>query len=166
MRPTHRQEVEAILAGAQAEHAATLEHVSPALRASLPVDATGITQAIDHLSRAVGLSDDLRDEQARGHRANPAVLHGRVFGRAPLSPDTVLAAFVDGARVRAAALRHLADAIGGPALEREAGTLIDRHPAPGDAADETAGAALRETYAAQERAVVHIAAHLDAVEPR
>jgi hypothetical protein len=87
MLPTHRQEVEAILAGAQAEHAATLEHVSP------------------------------------------AVLHGRVFGRAPLSPDTVLAAFVDGARV-------------------------------------TAGAALRETYAAQERAVVHIAAHLDAVEPR
>src|SRR5690242_20213579 len=46
---THRREVEAILAGARAERAALLDQLSPALQASLPVDATGITQAIDHL---------------------------------------------------------------------------------------------------------------------
>ena len=49
---THRREVEAILAGARAEHRALLAQVSPALAASLPVDATGITQAIDHLAGA------------------------------------------------------------------------------------------------------------------
>src|ERR1700759_4942380 len=114
--PTHVQEVEAILASTAAERRALLEAVSPALRASLPVDATGITQAIEHLGAAVELADELRDEQGDGHRSTPAVLHGRVFGRAPLSPDTVLAAFVDGARVRAGVLQQLAQAIGGDAL--------------------------------------------------
>ena len=52
---THQREVEAILAGARAERAALLDQLSPALRASLPVDATGITQAIDHLGEAAGL---------------------------------------------------------------------------------------------------------------
>ena len=100
--PTHVQEIEAILASTAAERRALLEVVSPVLRASLPVDGTGIAQAIEHLGAAVELAEELRAEQREGHRANPAVLHGRVFGRAPLSPDTVLAAFVDGARVRAA----------------------------------------------------------------
>src|SRR3954447_22401335 len=99
---THRQEVEAILAGARAERAALLDALSPALRASLPVDATGITQAIDHLGEAAGL--DLHGEQVQGHLPTPAVLHGRVFGRQPLSRDTVMAAFVDGALVRAGTL--------------------------------------------------------------
>src|SRR4051794_19695196 len=156
MAPTHRQEVEAILAGAHAEHAALLDQVSPALRASLPVDATGITQAIDHLGRVVGLSEDLHSEQTRGHRANPAVLHGRVFGRAPLSRDTVLAAFVEGARVREDALRHLAGAIGGATLEDDVRAVLERHPPRVDADGAGAEAALRETYAAQERAAVRI----------
>src|SRR5919205_2671888 len=110
---THQRQVEAILAGARAERAVLLEQLSPALRASLPVDATGITQAIDHLGEAAGLAENLHREQALAHRTNPAVLHARVFGRAPLSPDTVLASFVDGGRVRAGLLLQLADAIGG-----------------------------------------------------
>jgi hypothetical protein len=150
---SHRQEVEAILAGAAAEHRALLEHVSPALRASLPVDATGITQAIGHLADALGLSERLRGEQQRGHQANPAVLHGRVFGRTPLSADTVVAAFADGARVRASALAQLATAAGGDDLEREVAALLAEHPPTADG--------LAEAYAAQERAAVLIASRLD-----
>jgi hypothetical protein len=157
MTPTHRQEVEAILAGARAEHAALLSRLSPAMRASLPVDATGITQAIDHLGRLGGMSADLHGHQARAHRANPAVLHGRVFGREPLSPGTVRAAFAEGARVRADVLCRLAASVGGPALADEIGALLGEH-APLDAVDD---ATLRATYAAQERAAVRIAAHLD-----
>jgi len=160
--PTHRQEVEAILAGAAAERRVLLEAVSPALRASLPVDATGITQAIEHLAAAVALADELRAEQAAGHRANPAVLHGRVFGRAPLSADTVLAAFVEGARVRADVLLRLADAAGGTALAERVGALLGEHPPPTDAAADDAAEALRDTYAAHERAAVLIAEALDA----
>jgi hypothetical protein len=147
---THRLEVEAILAGARAERAALLEQLSPALRASLPVDATGITQAIDHLGDAAGL--DLHAEQVRGHKTNAAVLHGRVFGRAPLSRDTVLAAFVDGARVRAETLAHLAEAVGGAALQEDVELLLGRHPPTGD---------LAAAYSAQERAAVLIATRLD-----
>jgi hypothetical protein len=150
---THRREVEAILAGARAERAALLDQLSPALRASLPVDATGITQAIDHLGEAAGL--DLHGEQVRGHRTNPAVLHGRVFGRAPLSRDTVMAAFVDGARVRAETLAHLAEAVGGDDLEDDVRDLLERHP---PAAGEPQ---LRAAYDAQEDAALRIAAHLD-----
>jgi hypothetical protein len=162
---THVQEVEAILAGSAAERAALLDAVSPALRASLPVDATGITQAIEHLATAVQLGDQLRAEQAEGHRANPAVLHGRVFGRAPLSADTVLAAFVDGARVRAGVLAQLADAIGADDgdLGAEVRTELAGHPLPADdAVGDEATDALRDAYAAQERAVVTLAAALDA----
>lgn len=158
---TYRAEVEAILAGAAAERAALLAAVSPELRASLPVDATGITQAIEHLAAAVQLRDELRAEQALGHRANPAVLHGRVFGRAPLSPDTVLAAFADGARVREGVLAHLADAIGGGELTLRVAAALAQHPAPEIVAGPEATEALRETYAAQERVVADLAAELD-----
>jgi hypothetical protein len=147
---THRAQVEAILAGARAERTALLEQLSPALQASLPVDATGITQAIDHLGDAAGL--DLHAEQVRGHKTNAAVLHGRVFGRQPLSKDTVLAAFVDGARVRAETLAHLAAEVGGDALEHEIETLLAQHPPQAD---------LPAAYAAQERATVLIATSLD-----
>src|SRR5689334_12452476 len=147
---THRLQVEAILAGARAERAALLDQLSPALRASLPVDATGITQAIDHLGEAAGL--DLHAEQVRGHKTNAAVLHGRVFGRQPLSRDTVLAAFVDGARVRAETLAHLAAEVGGAPLEQEVEALLARHPPQSD---------LEGAYAAQEDAAVLIATHLD-----
>jgi hypothetical protein len=166
MATTHRHEVEAILAGARAEHRALLEQVSPALRASLPVDATGITQAIEHLAAAVGRSDELTAEQARRHRANPAVLHGRVFGRTPLSPDTVVAAFAEGARVREAILFDLAQGIGGEPLVDAVRATLDAHPVPdttpGDPDTETDTAAVRDAYAAQERAAVLIAAELDA----
>jgi hypothetical protein len=158
--PTHREAVEAILAGARAERAALLEQLSPALRASLPVDATGITEAIDHLARVAGAEAALRAAQAHGHRTNPAVLHGRVFGRAPLSPDTVLAAFVEGGRVRAEALRHLAAAAGGAPLAAEVGALLAAHPPPA-VTGPGAATALREAYAAQEEAALRIAAHLD-----
>src|SRR3954454_14978551 len=96
---THRRQVEAILAGARAERAALLEQLSPALRASLPVDATGITQAIDHLGEAAGL-EERHKQQIRAHRTNAAVTHARVFGFAQLSADTVHAAFVEGANAR------------------------------------------------------------------
>jgi hypothetical protein len=162
MAPTHVEEIEAILASTAAERRALLEAVSPALRASLPVDATGITQAIEHLATAVQLGDELRAEQAAGHRANPAVLHGRVFGRAPLSPDTVLAAFVDGARVRAGVLVQLAEAIGGGELAADVRAELTAHPLPGDdTGGDVATEALRDAYAAQERAVVTLAAALD-----
>jgi hypothetical protein len=147
---TYRLQVEAILAGARAEHRALLEHVSPALAASLPVDATGITQAIDLLAEAAGRgAEEMHGEQVRAHRTNSAVLHGRVFGRAPLTPETVQAAFEDGARVRAGVLVDLADQVGGETLAAEIHTLVD---SPGE---------LRERYAAQERAAVRIAAHID-----
>jgi len=150
---THRREVEAILAGARAERAALHDQLSPGLRASLPVDATGITQAIDHLGEAAGL--DLHSEQVQGHKTNSAVLHGRVFGRAPLSRDTVLAAFVDGARVRAETLAHLAEAVGGDALADEVRASLESHP---PAATEPE---LRAAYTAQEDAALRIAVHLD-----
>ena len=158
---TYRAEVEAILAGSVAERAALLAAVSPALAASLPVDATGITQAIEHLAGAVEVGDELRAEQALGHRANPAVLHGRVFGRAPLSPDTVLAAFADGARVRETVLEHLAAAIGGGELAVRVRAALAVHPPPQIVAGPEATTALRETYAAQERIVVDLARELD-----
>jgi hypothetical protein len=161
MPPTHRQEIEAILAGARAEHVALLEQVSPGLRASLPVDATGITQAIAHLAALVGLSGELEADQARGHQANPAVLHGRVFGRTPLSADTVLAAFTDGARVRARALQQLAEAVGGAELAGDVRATLTAAPPPADAGAAEAAGDLRAAYAAQEQAVVRIAADLD-----
>src|SRR3954466_3343878 len=114
---THRSQVEAILAGARAERAALLDQLSPALRASLPVDATGISQALDQLGEAAGL--DLHREQLQAAKTNAAVLHGRVFGRTPLSRATVEAAFRAGARARAETLSPLAEAVGadvGPLL--------------------------------------------------
>jgi hypothetical protein len=150
---THRRQVEAILAGARAEHRALLAHASAALRASLPVDAAGITQAIDHLAEAGGLSPEaVHGEQVRGHRTNAAVLHLRVFGREPLAPETVVGAFVDGARVRAATLTRLAHELGGAPLEDEVRALVD----------VDAGSPLPELYAAHERAAVRLAEHLDA----
>src|SRR6478735_7822775 len=107
---TRRQQVEAILAGARAERAALLDQLPPHFQRWLPVDATGISQAIDYLGEAAGL--DLHAEQVQAAKTNAAVLHGRVFGREQLSLETIHAAFVDGARARAATLAHLADVVG------------------------------------------------------
>jgi hypothetical protein len=158
---THRQEIEAILGGSRAEHRALLDAVSPGLRASLPVDAAGIAQSITRIAELAGLADEVSADLARAHRANPAVLHGRVFGRAPLSPDTVLAAFVDGARVRADVLLRLAGAVGGAALGEEVAALLADHPPPVDSRAPDVAATLRATYAAQEHALVRLAGHLD-----
>lgn len=158
---THRERVEAMLGAASARHAALLPQLSRELRTSLPVDAQGITEAIEFVGEAAGLSAAERRTLVRPHGVNPAVMHARVFGGAPLGEETVMGSFVDGARVRAGALAALADAVGGAALSAEVRVLLVEHPLP--LADEGLAAipALREAYAAQERAVVAIAARLD-----
>src|SRR4051794_36594326 len=148
---THRLQVEAILAGARAERAALLEQLSPALRASLPVDATGITQALDHLGEAAGLQE-MHKRQIRAHRTNAAVMHARVFGFEQLSRDTVQAAFVEGANARIPVLTGLARAVGGEALEAEVAALLAAYPPE---------VTLEGAYGAQEQAALLIALHLD-----
>jgi hypothetical protein len=157
----HREHVEALLRDAAAEHAGLIARVPPALQASLPVDAQGITRAIDYLATAAGLSPTERRALIRPHALNPAVLHARVFGGAPLARETVISSFVEGARVRADALAGLADAVGGEALGREVRSLLVADPPPLGADEQEAVAALRATYAAHERAAILIAEHLD-----
>jgi hypothetical protein len=154
-------ELEAEIAAAHAAHAEMLDRVPEALRASLPVDATGVTRGIEILAAAVGIEDEVRAERDRLNRANPAVLHGRVYGRVPLGPETVVAAFAEGARVRAVLLERVADAVDGEELRDEVRALLADHPLPADdAADPVA--ALRAAYDAQERAVLLCAGRLDA----
>jgi len=166
-------QVEAAIDAAHAAHAEMLEAVPAGLRASLPVDATGVTQGIEILAAAVGVEAEIRAARDRLNRANPAVLHGRVFGRgAPLAPETVVAAFADGARVRATLLERLASEIDGAELRDEVRGLLAEHPPPGgegegDPDASPAGhaarlAALRAAYDAQERAVLLCAGRLDA----
>lgn len=161
MAATHRARVEALLTDAAAAHASLMSHLPPELRASLPVDAQGVTQAIDHLAAAAGLSDSERRALIRPHGVNPAVLHARVFGRAPLARETVIASFVEGARVRADALAALADAIGGEELGQEVRKLLVDSPPPVGPDGPDVVPALRATYAAHERAALMIAASLD-----
>ncbi len=162
MQTTHRERVEALLSEAAAEHASVRTHLPAELAESLPVDAQGVTRAIDHLAAAAGLSESDRRALIRPHAVNPAVLHARVFGRAPLTRETVVASFVEGARVRADALLALADAIGGEALGIEVRALLVADPPPAEAEGDDVIPALRATYAAHERAAVMIAACLDA----
>lgn len=138
-----------------------MSHLSPELQASVPVDAQGVTHAIEHLATAAGFSDTERHALIRLHAVNPAVLHARVFGRAPLARETVIGSFVEGARVRAEALATLADAIGGEPLGRKVRGLLVAHPPPVAAGGRDVVSALRATYGAQDRAVVMIAASLD-----
>jgi hypothetical protein len=162
---SHRARVEALLADAAAEHATLLSRLPPELQASLPVDAQGLTQAIDYLASEAGLSDSERRALIRPHAVNPAVLHARVFGFAPLARETVIASFVEGARVRAEALAGLADAVGGEPLGRQVRSLLVAHPPPVGAHGDEVVAALRATYAAHESAVLMIAATLDGTGP-
>jgi hypothetical protein len=126
------------------------------------VDAQGLTRAIDYLAAVAGLSETERRALIRPHALNPAVLHARIFGPAPLAPETITASFVEGARVRADALAALADAIGGEPLGREIRSILVAHPLPLGTEREDAAPALRAAYAAHERAAVIIAAALDA----
>jgi hypothetical protein len=153
--------VEAEIAAAHAAHAELLERVPAGLAASLPVDATGATRGIEILAAAVGIEEELRGERDRLNRANPAVLHGRVFGRVPLGPETVVAAFAEGARVRAVLLERLAEAIDGEPFRDEVRAALGANPLPDEDTD-TAVAALRAAYEAQERAVLLCAGRLDA----
>ena len=164
MDRTHRDHVEALLGAAAEDHAQLIAQLPAELRASLPVDAQGLTRAIEHLATAAGLTVEERRALIRPHAVNPAVLHARVFGPAPLTRATVIGSFVEGARVRAAALTEFADAVGGDPLVRDVRTLLAADPPPArtDASDVLD--ALRATYAAQERAAVLIAAGLDRLE--
>ncbi|MGH2896809.1 MAG: hypothetical protein ACRDPM_26565, partial [Solirubrobacteraceae bacterium] len=60
MDGTHRERVETLLADAAAEHASLMSQLPPEIAGSLPVDAQGVTQAIDHLATAAGLSPSER----------------------------------------------------------------------------------------------------------
>ena len=157
----HRSEVQTLLAQAAEAHARLLAQLPGEIAALLPVDAQGLTRAIDHLAAAAGLSPERRRALVRPHGVNPAVLHARVFGAAPLSQETVIGAFIDGARVRADALTTVADAAGGPPLGARVRALLSDHPPPAGAGGEEAIACLRDAYAAHERAALAIAAHLD-----
>jgi hypothetical protein len=161
MSEKHRDRVETLLADAAAAHDGLIAQLPADLQASLPVDAQGVTQAIDHLAAAAGLSAGERLDLIRPHAVNPAVLHARVFGRAPLARETVIGSFVDGARVRADALAALADLVGGEGLGTEVRNLLVAHPPPVEALGPEVIPTLRATYAAQERAAVLIAAQLD-----
>ncbi|MEA2318154.1 MAG: hypothetical protein QOD44_2343 [Solirubrobacteraceae bacterium] len=161
----HRMRLEALIATARADHEALLTRVSPELAASLPVDATGVTQAIDALAAALGIEEEIGATRDRLNRANPAVLHGRVFGRSErLGPATVIAAFAEGARAREPLLERLASEIDGEGLRSDVRAILDAHPAP-DAGVPASDALprLRAAYDAQEGAVLLCAAELDAV---
>jgi hypothetical protein len=161
MEESHRSRVETLLADAAAEHEVLMTKLPEDLRDSLPVDAQGVPQAIDYLAIAAGMSPAERQALIRPHAVNPAVLHARVFGRAPLARETVIGSFVEGARVRADALAVLADTIGGEPLGREIRTLLVANPPPVRADGNDVVPALRATYAAHERAAIAIAASLD-----
>lgn len=161
MAVSHRGRVEALLSDAAAEHANLMSRLPPEMQASLPVDAQGVTRAIDHLATAAGLSARARRGLIQPHAVNPAVLHARVFGGAALTRETVIGSFVEGARVRADALAALADMVGGEPLGQEVRALLVAHPPPAGADGDDVEPALRATYAAHERAALVIAARLD-----
>ncbi|HWC86794.1 MAG TPA: hypothetical protein VG388_09665 [Solirubrobacteraceae bacterium] len=162
MDATHRERVQALLGDAAAEHANLISRLPAVLKGSLPVDAQGLTRAIDHLAAAAGMSISERRALVRPHATNPAVLHARVFGLEALAPETVIASFVEGAMVRADALAVLADTVGGEALGREVRTLLVENPPPTGSEGDEVVPALRATYAAHERAAILIATSLDA----
>jgi hypothetical protein len=164
MVASHRARVEELLTEAEAAHRALLIAVPADVGASLPVDAQGITRAIEHIATAAGLSAPERRQLVSPHAVNPAVLHARVFGAAPLTAETVIGAFVEGARVRADALVTLAEAIGHRDLVEHVHALLIAHPLPTPGGHESTAdpaAALRDAYSAQERAALAIAARLD-----
>lgn len=161
VQTTHRDCVQALLDEAADAHASLMSQLPPQLKASIPVDAQGVTAAIDHLAIAAGLSDGERHALIRPHAVNPAVLHARVYGRAPLTRETVIASFVDGARVRADALAALADAVGGNTLGQEVRTVLVENPPPVSSEGPDVLPALRATYAAHESTTLMIAAWLD-----
>ncbi len=164
MSGAHAALVQQLLSDGETEHAELLARLPAAVAALLPVDAQGLTRAIEHLAQALGFSARQRLSLVAPHAVNPAVLHARVFGAAQLSVDTVLGAFVEGARVRAEALLTLARAAGDEQLLGGVQALLIDHPLPAPAHERDGGdpeAELRQAYAAQERAALLIAQRLD-----
>ena len=164
MAASHSDRVENLLVEAGDAHRSLLDAVPADVAAAIPVDAQGITRAIDHIAIAIGLSPDERRDLVRPHAVNPAVLHARVFGAAPLPKETVIGAFVEGARVRADALVTLAGEIDDDGLGADVRTLLIEHPLPtADGRPSTTDPveALRDAYAAQEQAALLIARRLD-----
>jgi len=157
----HRARVGAMLAAAAARHTELLPRLPPALQASLPVDAQGIAEAIDYVAESAGLSAAQRRTLIQPHAVNPAVMHARVFGGAPLAEETVMGSFVEGARVRADTLATLAYLIGGEALSAEVRGLLVEHPLPLPDDGFAGVPALRAAYEVQERAIMLIATRLD-----
>ena len=150
-----------MLAAAAARHTELLPRLPPALQASLPVDAQGIAEAIDYVAESAGLSAAQRRTLIQPHAVNPAVMHARVFGGAPLAEETVMGSFVEGARVRADTLATLAYLIGGEALSAEVRGLLVEHPLPLPDDGFAGVPALRAAYEVQERAIMLIATRLD-----
>ncbi len=165
MDQAHQAHVEQLLRDAAAEHAALIPRLPDELRESLPVDAQGLTRAIDYLADEAGLTESERRALISPHALNPAVLHARIFGAAPLATETVLGAFIEGARVRADSLGALADRIGGAGLGAEVRRVLLESPPPASSPGRDSVNALRETYAAQEHAAILIAASLDGAQP-
>jgi hypothetical protein len=159
--PTHRRFVENTLREAADAHTELLARLPEDLAASLPVDAQGLTRAIDHLAAAAGLTSAQRRELVSPHAVNPAVMHARVYGPAPLTRDTVIASFVEAACVRADALSALSDRVGGESLGERVRQLLVAHPPPVRTDGRDAVPALHATYSAQEQAALLIAAGLD-----
>jgi hypothetical protein len=165
-QPGYRDRIEHLFADARRQREEWLPRLPETLRALLPLDATPITQGMALLANAVGIGEEVAAAQREQSHANAAVLHGRVFGReAPLTQDTALAAFADGARVRDGLLLRLAEAIDGAELRLEVEARLP--PVPGTApelpaADRTA--ALGVLFAAQEHVLLLCAARLDAVQ--
>ena len=60
MESTHREQVKALLGQAAADHETLVAQLPANLQASLPVDAQGVTRAIDLLAVAAGLDEDAR----------------------------------------------------------------------------------------------------------
>jgi hypothetical protein len=164
METTHRERVRALLEQAATDHETLVAQLPADLQASLPVDAQGVTRAIDVLAVGAGLDAEERRALLEPHAVNPAVLHARVYGRAPLTRETVIGSFVEGARVRADALAALADEIGGEPLGRRVRALLLADRPPTQAEGDDVIPALRATYAAHERAALLLAARLDARE--
>lgn len=166
---TYRARLEQAIADAHREREEWLPRLPAELRALLPLDATPLAEGLALLADGAGIGAEVAEAQRAGSHANTAVLHGRVFGRgAPLSVATALAAFADGARVRERLIARVAEAIDGAALRRETEALLAAGPLPppeafADGDGDALLAALEITFAAEEHALLHCAARLDAI---
>lgn len=165
----YRARIEQLAADNRAQREQWLPRLPAELRALLPLDATPLTEGLELLADGAGIGDEVATALRRESRVNAAVLHGRVFGRAEVVPlATAHAAFADGARVRERLIARVAEAIDGAGLRREAEALLAAAPVPPPEAFADGDPALRlgaleAAFAAQEHALLHCAARLDAI---